>query len=137
MGCFLFLRQYVFKQCVQHFLFESRLCEKKSPESHRDVHVLMVLGEPGEIGGSVGRISGLLGLGGHFQSKFVRLLGLGYALRVKLPLFIFAGFAFSHLVINYIPRIVLELDFEEEEVSLAQSYFILTQDFNIQLFWHL
>ena len=54
--------------------------------------------------------------GGHFRSKLVRLLGLGYALRVKLPLFIFAGFAFSHLVINYIPRIVLELDFEEEEV---------------------
>lgn len=77
----------------------------------------MVLGESGDLGGSVGRISGLLGLGGHFQSKFVRLLGLGYALRVKLPLFIFAGFAFSHLVINYIPRIVLELDFEEEEVE--------------------
>ena len=49
--------------------------------------------------------------------KLVRLLGLGYALRVKLPLFIFAGFAFSHLIINYIPRIVLELDFEEEEVQ--------------------
>jgi len=82
----------------------------------------MVLGGVSEGGGAaavggVGRISGLLGLGDHFRSKLVRLLGLGYALRVKLPLFIFAGFAFSHLVINYIPRIVLELDFEEEEVD--------------------
>jgi len=74
-------------------------------------------GEVTDFGGSVGRISGLLGLGVQFRTKFVRLLGLGYALRLKLPLFIFAGFAVSHLIINYIPRVIVEFEVEEEEVE--------------------
>jgi len=78
-------------------------------------------GEVTDFGGSVGRISGLLGLGGQFRTKFVRLLGLGYALRLKLPLFIFAGFAVSHLIINYIPRVIVEFEVEEEEVEDEDS----------------
>jgi len=74
-------------------------------------------GEVTDLGRSVSRISGLLGLGGQFRTKFVRLLRLGYALRLKLPLFIFAGFAVSHLIINYIPTVIVEFEVEDEEVE--------------------
>ena len=63
----------------------------------------------------VGRISGFLGLGSTFRDKFVQLVKLGYALRIKLPLFIAFGFFVSHLIINYVPRVELEINEEEED----------------------
>jgi len=43
----------------------------------------------------------------------VRLLDLGYALRVKLPLFIAFGFVVSYYIVNYIPRVELEFGIDE------------------------
>jgi len=67
-------------------------------------------------------VSELVGLGPRFHSSLVSLLDLGYKCRVRMPLFIGAGFVICHLFANYIPQFDLHIvvvgDEEEEEEEL-------------------
>ena len=73
------------------------------------------------------------GLGPRFQHTLVGLLDLGYKCRIRLPLFISAGFVLCHIFSVYLPtveinvevieenRAGLEEDDEEEEDSDEES----------------
>ena len=54
---------------------------------------------------NVGAISRFFGLDAVFRKKVIQLLDLGYALRLKLPLIVSAGFVLCHLFISYVPRV--------------------------------
>lgn len=60
-------------------------------------------------------LSRMLGLNPRFQTTLVHLLDLGYKCRLRLPLFISAGFFLCHLFSNYIPRVEINVQVIEEE----------------------
>lgn len=62
---------------------------------------------------SVWRLSRCLGLSAHFHLRLLHLLDLGFKCRLRLPLFISAGFALGHLAANYVPRVEFNLQLEE------------------------
>ena len=81
-----------------------------------------------------------LGLGPRFQHTLVGLLDLGYKCRIRLPLFISAGFVLCHIFSVYLPTVEINVEVieenragleedeeeeedseEEEELSLADS----------------
>ena len=81
------------------------------------------------------------GLGPRFQHTLVGLLDLGYKCRIRLPLFISAGFVLCHIFSVYLPTVEINVEVieenragleeeddyeeeeseEEEELSLADS----------------
>lgn len=69
----------------------------------------------------ISAVSSLLGFGPRFHSSLVHLLELGYKCRVRMPLFIGAGFVICHLFANHIPQFDLHIvvvgDDEEEGVE--------------------
>lgn len=63
----------------------------------------------------VGGLSRLIGLSGCRRYILLRLFDLGYALRLRLPLLISAGFFLCHLFSIYFPRIEINVEVVEEE----------------------
>ena len=84
----------------------------------------------------------IAGLGPRFQHTLVGLLDLGYKCRIRLPLFISAGFVLCHIFSVYLPTVEINVEVieenragleeeddyeeeeeteEEEELSLADS----------------
>lgn len=55
--------------------------------------------------GNIGVVSRFFGFDSVFRTKVIQLFDLGYALRLKLPLFVSAGFVLCHLFISYVPRV--------------------------------
>ena len=66
----------------------------------------------------VGGLSRLIGLSGCRRYILLRLFDLGYALRLRLPLLISAGFFLCHLFSIYFPRIEINVEVVEEEDDL-------------------
>lgn len=64
---------------------------------------------------TIGALSRLLGLDHLFRAKVIRLLDLGYALRVRLPLFVSCAFVLCHFISNYVPRVEINVQVIEEE----------------------
>jgi len=72
----------------------------------------------------------MLGIGPRFQGTLVHLLDLGYKCRIRLPLFISAGFFLCHIFSVYLPTVEINVEViednrreevEEEEYSLESS----------------
>ena len=80
------------------------------------------------------------GLGPRFQHTLIGLFDLGYKCRIRLPLFISAGFVLCHIFSVYLPTVEINVEVieenragleeedeeeeesdEEEELSLADS----------------
>jgi len=81
-------------------------------------------------------LSRMIGIGPRFQHTLVGLLDLGYKCRIRLPLFISAGFVLCHIFSVYLPTVEINVEVieenragpeesdeeeEEEELSLADS----------------
>ena len=62
----------------------------------------------------------MLGLNPRFHVTLVRLLELGYKCRVRLPLFISAGFFLCHLFSSYVPRVEINVQVVEEPDDEAE-----------------
>ena len=60
-------------------------------------------------------LSRLLGLTPTFHLRLLSLLNLGYKLRLRLPLFISAGFGLAHLFSSYVVELEVGLDESEDE----------------------
>jgi len=72
----------------------------------------------------------MIGVGPRFQRTLVDLLAFGYKCRIRLPLFISAGFVLCHIFSVYLPTVEInveviednrheeEPDEEDEEYSL-------------------
>ena len=56
----------------------------------------------------------LSGLGPRFQHTLVGLLDLGYKCRIRLPLFISAGFVLCHIFSVYLPTVEINVEVIEE-----------------------
>ena len=54
------------------------------------------------------------GLGPRFQHTLVGLLDLGYKCRIRLPLFISAGFVLCHIFSVYLPTVEINVEVIEE-----------------------
>ena len=54
-------------------------------------------------------LSRLLGLDAAFHRRLLGLLDLGYKCRLRLPLFISAGFVLCHLLSNFVPRVEINV----------------------------
>jgi len=72
-------------------------------------------------------ISRLLGVGPRFQGTLIQLLDLGYKCRIRLPLFISAGFVLCHIFSVYLPTVeinveVIEDNRAEEEEEDEEEY---------------
>jgi len=76
----------------------------------------------------------MLGIGPRFQHSLIGLLDLGYKCRIRLPLFISAGFVLCHIFSVYLPTVEInveviednpaeeqEEEFDEEELSLGET----------------
>lgn len=75
-------------------------------------------------------LSRMIGVGPRFQRTLVDLLAFGYKCRIRLPLFISAGFVLCHIFSVYLPTVEInveviednrheeEPDEEDEEYSL-------------------
>merc|ERR1719278_413849 len=59
-------------------------------------------------------ISRLLGVGPRFQGTLIHLLDLGYKCRIRLPLFISAGFVLCHIFSVYLPTVEINVEVIEE-----------------------
>jgi len=80
-------------------------------------------------------ISRVIGFGPRFQRTFIDLLNFGYKCRIRLPLFISAGFVLCHIFSVYLPTVEINVevveenraeeagdeDEEEEEYSLTED----------------
>jgi len=81
-------------------------------------------------------ISRLLGVGPRFQRTLINLLDFGYKCRIRLPLFISAGFVLCHVFSVYLPTVEINVEViednrpededpdeedEDEEYSLAET----------------
>jgi hypothetical protein len=60
-------------------------------------------------------ISRLLGLDAAFRRRLLGLLDLGYKCRLRLPLFVSAGFLLCHLVSNFVPRVEINVQVVNDE----------------------
>merc|ERR1719209_1053436 len=72
-------------------------------------------------------LSRMIGLGPRFQHTLVGLLDLGYKCRIRLPLFISAGFVLCHIFSVYLPTVeinveVIEDNRVEEEEEDEEEY---------------
>ena len=65
----------------------------------------------------VGGLSRLIGLNGCRRYVLLRLFDLGYALRLRLPLLISAGFFLCHLFSIYFPRIEINVEVVEDDID--------------------
>ena len=63
----------------------------------------------------VSGLSRLIGLTPAFHLRLLSLLDLGYKLRLRLPLFISAGFGLAHLFSSYVVELEVGLDESEDE----------------------
>jgi len=73
--------------------------------------------------------SRLLGVGPRFQGTLIQLLDLGYKCRIRLPLFISAGFVLCHIFSVYLPTVeinveVIEDNHAEEDEEDEEEYSI-------------
>jgi len=59
-------------------------------------------------------ISRLLGVGPRFQGTLIQLLDLGYKCRIRLPLFISAGFVLCHFFSVYLPTVEINVEVIED-----------------------
>jgi len=59
-------------------------------------------------------LSRMIGLGPRFQHTLVGLLDLGYKCRIRLPLFISAGFVLCHIFSVYLPTVEINVEVIEE-----------------------
>jgi hypothetical protein len=71
---------------------------------------------------NVSWLSRMLGVGPRFQGTLLQLLRLGYKCRIRLPLFISAGFFLCHIFSVYLPTVeinveVIEDNRQEEELE--------------------
>lgn len=71
---------------------------------------------------NVSWVSRMLGIGPRFQGTLLHLLRLGYKCRIRLPLFISAGFVLCHIFSVYLPTVeinveVIEDNRDDEEVE--------------------
>lgn len=64
---------------------------------------------------TIGTFSKFLGLDQVFRTKVIRLLDLGYSLRIRLPLFVSAAFVLCHFISNYVPRVEINVQVIEDE----------------------
>merc|ERR1719209_909583 len=72
-------------------------------------------------------LSRMIGVGPRFQHTLVGLLDLGYKCRIRLPLFISAGFVLCHIFSVYLPTVeinveVIEDNRVEEEEEDEEEY---------------
>jgi len=80
---------------------------------------------------NVSWLSRMIGVGPRFQGTLLHLLRLGYKCRIRLPLFISAGFVLCHIFSVYLPTVEINVEViednrvdeevEEEELSLASE----------------
>lgn len=71
---------------------------------------------------SVSWLSRMLGIGPRFQGTVLQLLQLGYKCRIRLPLFISAGFVLCHIFSFYLPNVDIRVEvIEEEEAEEADG----------------
>lgn len=86
---------------------------------------------------NVSWLSRMLGIGPRFHGTLLHLLRLGYKCRIRLPLFISAGFFLCHVFSVYLPTVEInveviednraeddaeEEDADEEELSLVSDF---------------
>jgi len=64
---------------------------------------------------SMSWLSRMLGIGPRFQGTLFQLLQLGYKCRIRLPLFISAGFFLCHIFSVYLPIVEINVEVVEEE----------------------
>jgi len=67
-------------------------------------------------------LSRMIGIGPRFQHTLVGLLDLGYKCRIRLPLFISAGFVLCHIFSVYLPTVEINVEvIEENRAGLEES----------------
>jgi len=59
-------------------------------------------------------VSRVLGVGPRFQRTLLDLLNFGYKCRLRLPLFISAGFVLCHVFSVYLPTVEINVEVIEE-----------------------
>jgi len=59
-------------------------------------------------------LSRLIGVGPRFQRTLVDLLAFGYKCRIRLPLFISAGFVLCHIFSVYLPTVEINVEVIED-----------------------
>jgi len=59
-------------------------------------------------------LSRLVGVGPRFQRTLIDLLSFGYKCRIRLPLFISAGFVLCHIFSVYLPTVEINVEVVEE-----------------------
>lgn len=59
-------------------------------------------------------LSRMIGVGPRFQRTLVDLLAFGYKCRIRLPLFISAGFVLCHIFSVYLPTVEINVEVIEE-----------------------
>lgn len=64
--------------------------------------------------GHLSSISRFLGIGPRFQRTFLNLLNFGYKCRIRLPLFISAGFVLCHIFSVYLPTVEINVEVVED-----------------------
>jgi len=62
-------------------------------------------------------VSRLIGFGPRFQRTFIDLLDFGYKCRIRLPLFISAGFVLCHVFSVYLPTVEINVDVIEDNLG--------------------
>jgi len=83
---------------------------------------------------NISSLSRVIGFGPRFHASLVRLLELGYKCRIRLPLFISAGFVLCHIFSNYVPRVEINVEVieddhpEEEQEDEEEEYVEETED---------
>jgi len=63
----------------------------------------------------------MLGIGPRFQGTILQLLQLGYKCRIRLPLFISAGFFLCHIFSVYLPIVEINVEVIEEEAEEEEA----------------
>jgi hypothetical protein len=56
----------------------------------------------------------MIGIGPRFQNTVLGLLHLGYKCRIRLPLFISAGFVLCHIFSVYLPTVEINVEVIED-----------------------
>jgi len=60
-------------------------------------------------------ISRMIGIGPRFHNTLIGLLDLGYKCRIRLPLFISAGFVLCHFFSVYLPTVEINVEVIEDQ----------------------
>ncbi len=63
--------------------------------------------------GNIGVVSRFFYLGPNFRKTVIQLLDFGYAVRLRLPLIVSAGFVLCHFLFSFLPRVEIDIGIEE------------------------